>query len=236
MNMTEGSVTPGPHGPQVIPGVYKLKLNVDGQVYSSEVTIVNDPRVGQSPELMAGLRTQNKLSLLSLEGMKQSYTAFEEAAAIRSQLAALQSTLPADLAAQAKTLDASLLKVGGAMPAGGGFGGGGARRGPAEPNAVQPFFALNSDFSTLVSMMQVGLDMAPTPTQIATWEKDCTTFNQTDAAWKTTQQQLADFNAALAKNNLQPIKLSIAKLTEEPCTFKPELSTKKPELTAKATK
>jgi hypothetical protein len=53
MNMVEGSTTPGPHGPQVIPGVYTLKLTVDGKVYTSEVTVMNDPRAGQSPALMA---------------------------------------------------------------------------------------------------------------------------------------------------------------------------------------
>ncbi len=34
MNMVEGATTPGPHGPQVIPGVYTLKLTVDGKVYT----------------------------------------------------------------------------------------------------------------------------------------------------------------------------------------------------------
>ena len=78
MNMVEGSTTPGPHGPQVIPGVYTLKLTVDGQVYTRNVTVVNDPRVGQSPELMAALRTQNKLTLLSVQGMEQSDEGHEE--------------------------------------------------------------------------------------------------------------------------------------------------------------
>ena len=73
MNMVEGATTPGPHGPQVIPGVYTLKLTVDGQVYTRQVTVVNDPRVGQSPELMAALRVQNQLTLLSVQGMQQSY-------------------------------------------------------------------------------------------------------------------------------------------------------------------
>ncbi len=47
MNMVEGSTTPGPHGPQVIPGVYTLKLTVDGKVFTRDVTVVNDPRVGE---------------------------------------------------------------------------------------------------------------------------------------------------------------------------------------------
>ena len=40
MNSVEGATTPGPHGPQVIPGVYTLKLTVDGQVYTRNVTVV----------------------------------------------------------------------------------------------------------------------------------------------------------------------------------------------------
>jgi len=224
MNMVEGSVTPGPHGPQVIPGVYTLKLTVDGQVYTTKATVVNDPRVGQSAELMVGLRAQSKLTLFSVDGMKQSFDGFDEVNAVKAQLSALiKSTLPDDVAAQAKKLDADLTKIGGAMPAfGGGGGGGGARRGPPDPNALQTFFDLNNDYNTMVSMMQVGLDMAPTPTQIATWESDCTKYNRTVSAWKDMQKQLADFNAALGKNNLQPITIAPSKVSAAAsCSFKP---------------
>jgi photosystem II stability/assembly factor-like uncharacterized protein len=223
MNMTPGATTPGPHGPQVIPGVYTLKLTVDGKVYTRDVTVVNDPRVGQSPELMAALRTQSKLTLLSVQGMEQSYAGHEEVDAVKSQLAALMQTkLPDDVAAQAKTLDASLGKIGGAIPA----GGGGARRGAPDPNAMQSFFDLNNTYNTMVSMMQVGLDMAPTPTQIATWEKDCTDYNRTVDAWKAAQQQVTDFNAVLAKNQLQQLTITPTKLVDASCTFKPERGTK----------
>jgi len=228
MNMVEGATTPGPHGPQVIPGVYTLKLTVDGVVYSREVTVMNDPRVGQSPELMAALRSQSKLTLLSVQGMQQSFAGHDEVDAVKSQLASLmQGSVPEDLIAQAKALDASLTKIGGAMPVGGGGGGGGGfRRGPVEPNALQSFFDLNNLYNTMVSMMQVGLDMAPTPTQIATWESDCSNYNRTVAAWKATQQQIADFNAVLVKNQLPALKTAPIKITDSPCRFKPEASTK----------
>ena len=115
MNMVEGATTPGPHGPQVIPGVYTLKLTVDGKVYTSDVTVVNDPRVGQSPALMADLRSQNKLTLLSVQGMEHSFEGHDEVNAVKDQLATLiKGNLPADVAAQAKTLQASLTKIGGA--------------------------------------------------------------------------------------------------------------------------
>jgi hypothetical protein len=221
MNMTPGSTTPGPHGPQVIPGVYTLKLTVDAKVYTSTVTVINDPRVGQSPELMAALRTQNRLTLLSVQGMKQSFDGHDEVNAVKNQLASLlQSNLPDDVAKQAKTLDAGLTKVGGVVPPPG--AGGGANRRPPDPNAMQSFADLNNSYNTMVSMIQVGLDMAPTPTQIATWESDCANYNRTLAAWNGMQQQIKDFNAVLAKNNLQQLKVRSTRLTNASCSLNPE--------------
>jgi hypothetical protein len=74
----------------------------------------------------------------------------------------------------------------------------------------------------MVSMIQVGLDMAPTPTQIATWESDCASYNRTLAAWKGMQQQIKDFNAVLTKNNLQPLEVPSTRLTNSSCSFTPE--------------
>ena len=216
MNMTPGATTPGPHGPQVIPGVYTLKLTVDGQVYTRTVAIMNDPRVGQSPELMGALRAQNQLTMLSYHGMQQSFQGHDEVNALRNQLAALsKGTLPDDVAAQAKVLDAALLKVGGQLPAGGGF-----RRAAAEPGALQSFFDMNNEFSTMVSMMQVGMDMAPTPTQIATWQLDCTNLNRTNEAWRAVQKQITDFNAMLVKNHLQELKVTNTQVTDASCNVK----------------
>jgi hypothetical protein len=76
----------------------------------------------------------------------------------------------------------------------------------------------------MVSMMQVGLDMAPTPTQIATWQKDCTDLDRTRTAWEDALKQVADFNAMLVKNNLQEMKVAPTptKLTVSTCSFMPE--------------
>jgi photosystem II stability/assembly factor-like uncharacterized protein len=222
MNMVPGATTPGPHGPQVIPGVYTLKLTVDGQVYTRTVTVVNDPRTGQSPELMAALRIQNKLTLLSVQGMEQSFAGHVEVDAVRDQLSALmKGDLQADVAAQAKTLDASLRKIGGAAP---NFGGaGGFMRIPnADPNALQSFMELNNAYNTMVSMMQVGMDMAPTPAQIDTWESDCNNLNRTVKAWKDAQQQITDFNALLVKNQQHSLTLAPTKLADATCSFTPE--------------
>jgi hypothetical protein len=135
----------------------------------------------------------------------------------------MKGKLPEDVGAQAKTLEASLTKIGGVVPAAGGGGGGGfGRRGPADPNALQSFFELNNAFNTMVSMMQVGLDMAPTPAQIATWEKDCSDLSRTTTAWEDALKQVAEFNAMLVKNKLQEMKVAPTKLTVSTCSFMPQ--------------
>ena len=180
------STTPGPHGPQVIPGVYTLKLTVDGQVYTRNVTVINDPRVGQSPELMAALRTQNRLTLLSVQGMKQSFEGHDEVDAVREPACVADEEQPARRCRHAGQdtrcqPDEDWRRHADRL---GGGGGGPNRRVAPDPKAMQSFVDLNNAYNTMVSMMQVGLDMAPTPTQIATWENDCTDYNRTTAAWK----------------------------------------------------
>ena len=107
------------------------------------------------------------------------------------------------------------------------MGGGGRGRGAAaDPKALQPFSELNNAFNTMVSMMQVGLDMAPTHTQIATWQKDCTDLSHTTTAWEDALKQVTDFNAVLVKNNMQEMKVVPTKLTVSTCSFAPEQAKK----------
>jgi hypothetical protein len=216
MNSTEGETTPGPHGPQVIPGVYTLKLTVDGQVYTRNVTVTNDPRVGESPAIIAALRAQGQLSQLAVHGMEQSYEGHDEVDAVKTQLAALvKGSLPDDVSTQAKALNTSLNKIGGELPPPGAMM---FRRPNPDPKAVKTFLALNDDFSTMVSMMQVGLDIGPTPAQIDNWSSVCSDYNRTVDAWKAMQPQIADFNAVLAKNQLKPLDIAPVKLTDASCS------------------
>ncbi|MGH9415242.1 MAG: WD40/YVTN/BNR-like repeat-containing protein [Terriglobales bacterium] len=223
MNMVEHSVTAGPHGPLALPGTYTLKLTVDGHTYSQPLVVNNDPRVGEGPEVMADLRAQNKLTQLAYNAMKDSYAGHEEVAAVQSQVAALmQTSLPADVATQAKAVDTRLTAIGGAAPTGGrgGFGGFG-RGGRGAPNALRSFVAINGNFNTIVSMMQVGLDtVSPTKAQIDNWEDDCREYNRTVTAWKAMQSRdLTAFNTVLAKNNLQQLTLTPTRLADPSCTF-----------------
>jgi hypothetical protein len=222
MNMVEAMASPGPHGPQVPPGTYTLKLTADGKSYTQTLVVHNDPRVGDSAATLAAIKSQHNLTMLAYKGMHDSYSGNEEVTAARAQLAALAQGQPADVAAKAKELDTKLAAFGGATEGRGGRGGGFGGRGGAVPGAMQSFIALNNSFNTMVSMMQVGLDIAPTLAQIETWESDCRNYNTTVAAWKSVQSgDLAAFNAALTQNQLKPLSVAPTKLATAVCAFTP---------------
>jgi photosystem II stability/assembly factor-like uncharacterized protein len=222
MNMVEGITTAGPHGPQVPPGTYTMKLSVDGKTYTQTVVLHNDPRVGESPATLAALKSQHNLTQLAYQAMKDTYAANEEVAAVRAQVTPLMTSSNADTAAKAKELDTKLATFGGAVQGGGRGGGGGfggGRGGAATPGAMS-FMQLNNSFGTMVSMMQVGLDMAPTGAQINTWESNCKNYNTTVAAWKKAQSdELAAFNTVLTTNKLPPVAVGPSKVATAVCGF-----------------
>jgi photosystem II stability/assembly factor-like uncharacterized protein len=222
MNAAPDQVTPGPHGPLVLPGTYTLKLMVDGATYTQSVVVHNDPRVGESPKMMTDLRAQNRLGMNAWQGMKDSYEANEEVSAVRDQLATIiKGTLPADVAAAAKALDTKLATIGGRR-APGGFGGGGFGGAARAPGSILTFLAENGTFYTVLGpLSQNGIDMPPTGSMIRTWETACREFTATAAAWKTVLgSDLVGFNSLLARNNLPPLTVKpTAVAAPGSCTF-----------------
>lgn len=223
MNVAPGIlVTPGPHGPQVIPGVYTLKLMVDGQTYTQTVTVHNDPRVGEGPKVMADLRAKNKLMLLAYQGAKDANAGNSEVLAVRQQVTSLSGgQIPDDVAKASKDMEVKLASFGGIVPrrGEGGFGGGG-RGNPPAPGAIKAFNTLNGAFDAIVSTSQVGIDEGPTQAQIDSWEADCKDYNATVEAWKKVQSQdIVAFNALLTKSHLNPVQVAPTSLMDPPCTF-----------------
>ncbi|MHB1815696.1 MAG: WD40/YVTN/BNR-like repeat-containing protein [Steroidobacteraceae bacterium] len=221
MNTVAGATTPGPHGPQVIPGVYTLKLTVDGHVYTRHVTVMNDPRVGHSRVLLAALRAENRMNRRAYRGMQRSYRGYQEVHAVKVQLRALMHTpLSKPLAAEAKALAVRLRKIGGKKSTRGFL----ARllhpRPPPKPGALRSFVAVNNAYNRLVSLMQVGMDMRPTQAQLATLSADCRHYDHTVASWTSLQTgELAAFNTALGANHLRKLRLAPVRLAASSCGF-----------------
>jgi photosystem II stability/assembly factor-like uncharacterized protein len=72
-----------PTSPLVLPGMYTLKLTVDGKVYEQALEIKMDPRV-KTPA--PSLKQQHDLSLLCYEGRKKCMTLLEEVHRFRAML------------------------------------------------------------------------------------------------------------------------------------------------------
>jgi hypothetical protein len=226
MNSAPGQVAPGPHGPLALPGTYTIKLLVDGATYTQTLVVHNDPRVGEGANVMSALRAQNKLAMAAWQGMKDSYAANEEVAAVRAQLATIaRGSLPPEVATAATALDtklATLGAAGGRGPRGGGFGGG-FGGGPARvPGSVLTFYSINAtSYTVLAPLAQNGIDMPPTKAEVDTWESGCKEFTATLNAWKTMLgADLVEFNSLLTKNNLTPLKITpTALVVPASCTF-----------------
>jgi hypothetical protein len=208
----------------VLPGTYTVKLLVNGTTYTQMLVVHNDPRVGESAAVMSALRTQNKLGMAASQGMKDSYAANEEVAAVRAQLATLmKGSLPPEVATAATALDAKLAAIGGAPPAGRGGGGGGGFGSPARaPGSLLTFRSINALFNTVLApLSQNGIDMPATKAEVDTWESGCKEFTATLNAWQTMLDvDLAGFNSLLTKNNLTPLKIAPTALAvPASCTF-----------------
>ncbi|HBB95794.1 MAG TPA: hypothetical protein DC054_10420, partial [Blastocatellia bacterium] len=224
MNSAPGQVTPAPHGPLALPGTYTVKLLVDGATYTQTLVVHNDPRIGESATMMSGLRAQNKLAMAAVQGMKDSYAANQEVAAVRAQLAAIgRGSLPPEVATAATALDTKLATIGGATRGGRGGGGGGGFGAPARaPGSVIPFTSINALYNTVLApLSQNGIDMPPTKAEVDTWESGCKEFTATLNAWKTMLSvDLVAFNSLQSKNNLAPLKITpTAMATPASCTF-----------------
>ena len=172
---------------------------------------------------MSALRAQMKLAMAAVQSMKDSYTANEEVSTVRAPLVTLmKGSLPPDVATAATALDTKLVTVGGAPPAGRGFGGGGGFGGPARlPGSLLTFRSINGLFNTVLGpLTQNGIDMGPTKGEIDTWESGCKEFTATENAWKTMLgADIVAFNALLTKNNLTPLKLPTTLSAPPSCTF-----------------
>ena len=226
MNSAPGQVTPAPHGPLALPGTYTVKLLVDGATYTQTLVVHNDPRVGEGAPVMSALRTQNKLAMAAWQGMKDSYAANEEVAAVRAQLAAIaRGSLPADVATAATALNAKLATIGGARGPGGrgGGGGGGFGGGPARvPGSLLAFNSIIGIFNTVLApLAQNGIDMPPTKAEVDTWESGCKEFTAALNGWKTMLGvDLVGFNSLLTNHNLRPLKITPTALAvPASCTF-----------------
>ncbi len=194
-----GLTPPSPEGVLALPGVYTLKLTVDGKSQSRTVTVRNDPR---SPATLVALRAQDSLLMRITEAMHVTWDGNEQAVALR---AAVSKVAGAGAAAEVSRAAAVLLAR--IDSAGGGTGGRGGRGGAGGAAALVPFRSVNDAFAGQLNA-QDNADMAPTPAMRAAYGAVCRDLAKTEAFWRrVTNTDLAAFNAVLTKSGMSAVAL-----------------------------
>ncbi len=89
-----------PHGTWAMPGTYRVRLTVNGQVFSQTLTLRMDPRIKTS---LAGLTQQFDLSIQIIKALSDDYSALGEVTSLRRQLHELR---PKAIGATASSIDA----------------------------------------------------------------------------------------------------------------------------------
>ncbi|MFN2603631.1 MAG: WD40/YVTN/BNR-like repeat-containing protein [Gemmatimonadaceae bacterium] len=211
INANPGLTPPSPLGPLVVPGVYTLKLSVDGKSYTQTVSVRADPR---SPASAAALQSQHELQMRITDGIRESYAGWQLAGALRSALvAAVPSNAAqqmADLSALATTYSAQLDTVGGLDTT--------RARGRGAQSSAPNFRSINRSLVGLLNSQETG-DMAPTPAMLAAYTKTCTDLAAAVTAWqKLASTNLTEFNTALTRRKIKVLAAPTGVLRPPSCS------------------
>jgi photosystem II stability/assembly factor-like uncharacterized protein len=190
-----------PEGPLATPGVYTIKLTVDGVPYTQTLTVKNDPR---SPASAADVQAQHALQMKIAENAGLAWSAYQQVAAMRTAVAGTaDGNPPADVAAAIKAFEEKLMLAGG-TPGGGRRGGGPGAGGPPaggrgnEPPPPPNFVALNATFVRQLETLDFG-DLAPNEPQLAAYAAACGDLKTAVENWrKINDTDLPALNKALS--------------------------------------
>jgi photosystem II stability/assembly factor-like uncharacterized protein len=182
-----------PHGPLVVPGNYTLELRAAGQTLRQPLTIELDPRVHASQsDLVEQLDVVQKIT----RGMKASYDANMQVAALRQALTERQKALNDAELKQAKDAADSLDKKIDAVQ-------NGTRTAPG-------FGPVNRDLTRLIFSVE-SADIRPADEVRSAVQQSCDALDKDLANWgQLIEQDLASFNTMLAAAKLSPLPVAAA--------------------------
>ncbi len=184
-----------PLGPPVVPGVYRVRLEIGSRKWEQPLTVMPDPRVSIGQQDYAA---QFTLAQALAEALDASSAKAQEVKSLRAQLKTLGSAQAAAIAAQAKELDErfeSLLESGA----------------NAQPNgAHRGLERVNGDILSLYTQV-LDADAAPTRAQQSAADALFKEWQSIAAASaKTWHDDLAPLNQALQRARLPTLRSDAA--------------------------
>jgi photosystem II stability/assembly factor-like uncharacterized protein len=204
INANPGQTPASPEGALVPPGVYTVRLTVNGKAHAEKVVVTIDPR---SPANLAALKAEDALIRKLNASERLAWDAFKQVDTMRVQLRAM--TASDSTSEAAKTIRAFIAKLdslGGRAPvpgAGGGFGGGGGA------NARPTFVQLINGFLRQLGTFDNG-DIAPTAAMLAAQKSACNDLGKSVAQWRAVNgADLDRLNAALSAAGRTPLAKAV---------------------------
>ena len=185
-------VTPmAPEGPLALPGLYTMRLTVDGNRYRQTVTLRADPR---SHVPRTALAAQHALLMRLYSGLQATWTDFNPVAALRDAVARIA---PGDTVSEvgkaAKALSAKLDSIAGDSLVAA------RQEWDARPEAWS-FVGLNGEFAIELTT-QDNADHAPTQAALAVARSSCDELRKLVGRWRQlVRVDLATFNQLLARH------------------------------------
>jgi hypothetical protein len=212
----------GGEGPLVIPGVYTLRMSVDGKLLTQTVTVKNDPGSRATPADLAAL---HDLQMKLYNGTRESWDGFQQVAAMRTAIADVtRGTVPKEVTDAAAALTAKLTQLAGPTTFTGGRGGPSTGSGQAGGVSFSVINGVEAEEGAVLVSMNGQLkvidmsDIPPNPSKLAAWRSVCTDLRSALTSWRAINAtDLVAFNALLVKNNLKPVAVATPVLALPVC-------------------
>jgi hypothetical protein len=188
-----------PKGPKVVPGIYQVRLTVDGEVQSQSLTVVMDPRSPATSEVLA---QQLQLGRQIFAETMEARRALAEIDSVQKQLADIQRKLGQEIP---DPQNASVVSaVAGAQSAIG-------KLVINKKHAAAEAPGLQDAYTALASALRVveSGDRAVPSQAIAVYKESSQQAKSRLAEWNQfKQRQLVQLNQQLGKANLAPIAIA----------------------------
>jgi hypothetical protein len=188
-----------PSGPKATPGIYQVRLTVDGKPQNQPLTVIMDPRSPATPEVLA---QQLQLGQQVFAETVEPRRALAEMGSVQKQLADIQEKLEQE---KPETQDAQLKSV--LTDAQSAI----RRIVMNKEHAAEGGFGLQDAYNGLVSALRVveSGDRAVPSQAIAVYQESSPQAKTRIAEWtRFKQMRLAQLNQRLRKANLAPIAIA----------------------------
>src|SRR2546426_7065385 len=200
-NGNPGSTPAEPEGALASPGVYRIRLTVDGNRYTQALTVVRDPRLRVAP---AALVAQHALLMRLSSGLQATWSDFKPVAELRAAVAKIApDDTVSELGKAAKALVTTLDSIAGDSLTD-------ARQVWDARPPLWSFVDLNGEFGIELTA-QDNADHVPTRAALVVASSSCAELGKLVARWRqVVRVDLAAFNQTLARHGMPALAVPAA--------------------------